>query len=108
MIKIKYGVTDQNILNCCMEYLTKKTTPNYIPDYIIEYGINICQPCDTVWTQSCISRLVNYISTYRKGISGEALICSINLIISSMIPSSVDENISTVNYYIDNCADNYP
>jgi len=109
MIKIKYGVTDQNILNCCMEYLTKKTTPNNIPDYILDYAVNsYCKPCDTVWTQGCISRMGNYISTYRPGISGQALICSINLIINNMIPSSVDENISTVNYYIDNCANNYP
>ena len=108
MIKIKYGVRDQNILNCCMEYLTKKTTPNNIPDYILDYAVYYCQPCDKVWTQWCISRMVNYISTYRKGISGKALICSINLITSSMIPSSVDENISIVNDYIDNCADNYP
>lgn len=109
MIKIKYGITDQNILNCCMEYLTKKTTPNYIPDYILDYAVYYCQPCDNVWTQPCINKLVNdYILKYRPGISPKGLSCSINLITNSMIPSSVDENISIVNHYIDNCAYNYP
>ena len=109
MLKTKYGITNQNILNCCMEYLTKKTTPNNIPDNIIYYIINnYCQPCDTVWTQSCINRLGNYILNYRPEISEKAFSCSINLIISRIIPSSLDNNISIINYFIDECIYLYP
>ena len=99
-LQTKYGVTDINILNCTIEYLTLKTTPNNIPEYLIQYAIDrYCKVCQTMWTTECQLRLIELLKK-KYGLTDNTTIkCCVNYLITKTTPNNCPDYL--IKYAID-------